>query len=1027
MMTDALSELSGQPPIDPEAQAVVTDFLDYTEFFPSDLLRSLTLIDKLHESYQADKRDLHQLTKLYGGLPNLPQEARQDPHTLRRDISTRLDHVFKCRESALGEASRICNVGDGLYTKLEGIAAKLKAMPLPPSRDPTPAPQTRSPTATRTRKLDAERTPSLKLVVDGEKAGRSARHVNGVHKHKNPARRIIIPGEVMPPFDPHSPGASLASESDSERPRSPSEVPSLNIKVTEKPVPIKLNKIKLPKKLKAPKVRPPGIMGTNVHSTVAGISVSNAMASQTPPPTSPQPGSEWAPWFELTEWELNMLRRKMKKNANWQPSDIMKARELSERGRGFENYQKAKVAAEARGEVMIDEPPHRPRTKTQTPVEPEPKPVDDSANKKSQAALEPFAGEAQLACTTEKPQTAQDSEKLQISQSLPQASEDQQDFQAVQASQDLQETQVEHLPQAAETSQATQASQAAQTDESSSRVSSEARQATANRGTQQSEKKKMKREALLKEQAAREEMERAKATQIINNGGKLLEELYRSGPLFSPHQTISLTPKEQKPSKSSKKRKRDASGISEHQSAEKGGETPNPGTAAKKIKLVPLAPLQMTQTISQPMPGPSVPTEPAQEIPTGHSAVQTTPAFHQSTVQVPLAPEGPAAASPAKSTTYQESQKTTSPPRLPIPLEQIAEASNHPEVERATVSPPLEVEPRTGPVPGSEAGAEPGAESGAEQKVGQEADPEVEIEPEPEPEPEPEAGLETEQTEKGADPGAEVEPEAEAEPEVEPEPEPEVEPEPEPEPELEAESEAVAEAEQHAEQHAGRELKPEEQDSAPQPSKSPSFKPELKQEEIQRQKAGPGPQSRSSISIRLTKRKAASAEPTIQRTSRRRISVASLPSGPPQATPQTAASRRGKRKAPGLVINLGDGAASTSLTPRKAATNARSNIANDAAHGRRSSARAGQNKKLATEVAEMENEEDKEEDEERYCVCNEPSYGDMVACDGECDREWFHLKCVGLTTLPSKRQKWFCPGCSERLGVTPFGKRQSLR
>lgn len=45
-----------------------------------------------------------------------------------------------------------------------------------------------------------------------------------------------------------------------------------------------------------------------------------------------------------------------------------------------------------------------------------------------------------------------------------------------------------------------------------------------------------------------------------------------------------------------------------------------------------------------------------------------------------------------------------------------------------------------------------------------------------------------------------------------------------------------------------------------------------------------------------------------------------------------------------------------------------------------------------------------------YCYCNQVSYGEMVGCDGEhCVREWFHLPCTGLSTLP--RGKWYCDDC----------------
>lgn len=48
-----------------------------------------------------------------------------------------------------------------------------------------------------------------------------------------------------------------------------------------------------------------------------------------------------------------------------------------------------------------------------------------------------------------------------------------------------------------------------------------------------------------------------------------------------------------------------------------------------------------------------------------------------------------------------------------------------------------------------------------------------------------------------------------------------------------------------------------------------------------------------------------------------------------------------------------------------------------------------------------------------YCYCNQVAYGEMVGCDGEhCELEWFHLPCIGLTTLP--KGKWYCDSCKPK-------------
>ncbi|KAL7647307.1 UNVERIFIED_CONTAM: hypothetical protein RMT77_000902 [Armadillidium vulgare] len=52
--------------------------------------------------------------------------------------------------------------------------------------------------------------------------------------------------------------------------------------------------------------------------------------------------------------------------------------------------------------------------------------------------------------------------------------------------------------------------------------------------------------------------------------------------------------------------------------------------------------------------------------------------------------------------------------------------------------------------------------------------------------------------------------------------------------------------------------------------------------------------------------------------------------------------------------------------------------------------------------------------EPRYCVCNQVSYGNMVACDNpKCPLEWFHYACVGITAPP--KGKWFCPQCASSM------------
>ena len=65
-----------------------------------------------------------------------------------------------------------------------------------------------------------------------------------------------------------------------------------------------------------------------------------------------------------------------------------------------------------------------------------------------------------------------------------------------------------------------------------------------------------------------------------------------------------------------------------------------------------------------------------------------------------------------------------------------------------------------------------------------------------------------------------------------------------------------------------------------------------------------------------------------------------------------------------------------------------------------------------------EDDEEREDDsgmndEQKYCICHNISYGNMVGCDNDdCEAgEWFHFGCVGLNSKP--KGKWFCPKCRE--------------
>ena len=79
--------------------------------------------------------------------------------------------------------------------------------------------------------------------------------------------------------------------------------------------------------------------------------------------------------------------------------------------------------------------------------------------------------------------------------------------------------------------------------------------------------------------------------------------------------------------------------------------------------------------------------------------------------------------------------------------------------------------------------------------------------------------------------------------------------------------------------------------------------------------------------------------------------------------------------------------------------------------------RAGQKRKATTAFRRDSSVDEiaADEDSQVYCFCQQVSFGEMVACDNEnCEREWFHLPCVELTSPP--QGKWYCSECLNKMG-----------
>lgn len=71
---------------------------------------------------------------------------------------------------------------------------------------------------------------------------------------------------------------------------------------------------------------------------------------------------------------------------------------------------------------------------------------------------------------------------------------------------------------------------------------------------------------------------------------------------------------------------------------------------------------------------------------------------------------------------------------------------------------------------------------------------------------------------------------------------------------------------------------------------------------------------------------------------------------------------------------------------------------------------AGDRKRTRHDASDDDDEEEGDEDNSLYCLCQRPSFGEMIGCDNDnCDYQWFHYECVGIKQQPSG--EWLCPTC----------------
>ncbi|GAB0131804.1 hypothetical protein EsDP_00000263 [Epichloe bromicola] len=317
-----------EPRADPDAQTTVTDFLDFTEYLPSDVIRSLTLIGKLDKIYADASIKVDDLTTTWGNLPTLAVEDRPSPVNLRANISDKLSQAMSSRIFAHDEAVRMSENVNRHYNKAKVLLAKLREMMSNyPAEEPKSPAMPKSPQAVRAKAAVGE---------DGQK----------IRRHRIP--KVTVPGEVLAPYeieyDTGSDDGDISTDEDSDIHGGGRRTPATpRIKIVS-------NKSHKPN---SRLVRPVNYSSAAMSAAAAV----NAAALLNPPPENVAIGSADAPWLQLTNYELAKLRKRMKKNATWTPSETMVARELKALGRGPDEYRDAKKRAENEGKEFDPQVP----------------------------------------------------------------------------------------------------------------------------------------------------------------------------------------------------------------------------------------------------------------------------------------------------------------------------------------------------------------------------------------------------------------------------------------------------------------------------------------------------------------------------------------------------------------------------------------------------------------------------------------------------------------------------------------------
>ncbi|RPA99813.1 hypothetical protein L873DRAFT_1682963 [Choiromyces venosus 120613-1] len=302
--------------VDPDAVNITREFIDFTEFLPADMYRSLQLIRSLRKKAADYSRDVDLLCKEFA---NLPERSRILPPSLdipladyvcppmserETELRIRISQAIKgakfAQQEAKAEATRASqniNLHHARIVAIYGALCKIKIPPDEPEQKPVGGQQT-----------DVKK---IKIRIPSQKATPAGRHPR-------------LRGST-----------SLAQTSRSrqkQRERNHRDEDGDDNEWEDIPsTPYNYEKIKKKKKLHGGMSRR-GPKNNSESPFVGGAKARNEDGSLIP--------NSMLPWNRLTNEELAKLRKRMKKNSGWTPSVTMIIRELETLGRGPKHKEK---------------------------------------------------------------------------------------------------------------------------------------------------------------------------------------------------------------------------------------------------------------------------------------------------------------------------------------------------------------------------------------------------------------------------------------------------------------------------------------------------------------------------------------------------------------------------------------------------------------------------------------------------------------------------------------------------------------